>query len=96
MVVYAIAMAEVKEGSVLCGADTLHAWDDAVDAADDFMMRCVGDFYDINGRKARRHAREARVSRERSVFKGRQKLECCYRDPLLDFVVTTCVQEVEL
>ena len=48
MTAYAIAMAEVQEDSVLCGSDACMDWDDAVSAADDFMMRCVGDFYEID------------------------------------------------
>lgn len=98
MKVYAIAMAEVQEDSVLCGSDACLNWDDAVEAAEDFMMRCVGDFYEIDPyfEKDRRAKVEERVFREYSVFKGQRKLECSFRDPGRMFVVTTSVQETEI
>lgn len=96
MKVCAIAMTEVQEDSVLCGSDALLDWDAAVDAADDFMARCVGDFYEIDpadwyGRRAKV---EERVWRETSAFKGERKLECHYEADGL--VVATSVQETEL
>lgn len=98
MKVCAIAMAEVQEDSVLCGSDACLGWDQAVDAADDFMMRCVGDFYEIDPylTEARRAKVETRVKRDFTVFKGQRKLECSFRDPERMFVVTTSVQETEL
>jgi len=98
MTAYAIAMAEVQEDSVLCGSDACLDWDNAVDAADDFMMRCVGDFYEIDpaSPEKRRAKVETRVKRDFTVFKGQRKLECSYRDPERMFVVTTSVQETEL
>ena len=98
MTVYAVAMAEVQEDSVLCGSDARLDWDDAGDAADDFMMRCVGDFYEIDPAlpEKRRAKVEERVFRETSVSKGQWKLECSFRDPERMFVVTTSVQEREL
>ena len=98
MKIFAIAMCEVQEDSVLCGSDALMDWDAAVDAADDFMMRCVGDFYEIDPAfpEMRRAKVEERVFRETSVFKGQRKLECSFRDPERMFVVTTSVQETEL
>ena len=98
MTAYAIAMAEVQEDSVLCGSDACLDWDDAVDAADNFMMRCVGDFYEIDPAfpEKRRAKVEERVFRDYSMFKGQRKLECSFRDPERMFVVTTSVQETEL
>lgn len=96
MTVYAVAMAEVQEDSVLCGSDVCFYWDAAVDAADDFMMRCVCDFYEIVDRAWARAKIETRVKRDFTVFKGQRKLECSYRDPERMFVVTTNVQETEL
>lgn len=98
MKVCAIAMAEVQEDSVLCGSDACLDWGDAVDAADDFMMRCVGDFYEIDPAftEARRAKVEERVFRETTVFKGMRKVECSFRDPEQMFVVTTSVQETEI
>lgn len=96
MTAYAIAMAEVQEDSVLCGSDACLDWDDAVSAADDFMMRCVCDFYEIVDKSYGRAKLEAFVKRETSVFKGQRKLECSFRDPKRAFVVTTSVQETEL
>ena len=98
MTAYAVAMAEVQEGSVLCGSDACLDWDQAVDAADDFMMRCVGDFYEIDPyfTEERRAKVEERVFRDYSVFKGQRKLECSFRDPERMFVVTTSVQETNL
>ena len=98
MTAYAVAMAEVQEDSVLCGSEACLDWDDAVDAADDFMMRCVGDFYEIDpaSPEERRAKVEERVLRDYSVFKGQRKLECSFRDPERMFVVTTSVQETEL
>lgn len=93
---YAIAMAEVKEDSVLCGSDACLDWDDAVDAADEFMMRCVYDFYEMDDRAKARAKIERRVKRDFIVFKGERKLECSYRDPKRMFVVTTSVQETEI
>lgn len=95
MKVYAIAMAEVQEDSVLCGSDACLDWGDAVDAADDFMTRCVGDFYGIDPQEKRREKVEERVFRDYTVFKGLRKLECSFRDPERAFVVTTSVQETE-
>lgn len=95
MTAYAVAMTEVQEDSVLCGSDACLDWDDAVDAADEFMMRCVGDFYEIDP-KDRRAKVDERVFREYSVFKGQRKLECSFRDPDRMFVVTTSVQETKL
>lgn len=98
MTACAIAMAEVQEDSVLCGSDACLDWDDAVSAADDFMMRCVGDFYGIDPylEGKRREKVEERVFRDYSVPKGKQKLECSFCDPERAFVVTTSVQETEL
>ena len=96
MKVCAVAMAEVQEDSVLCGSDACLDWDDAVDAADDFMMECVCDFYEIADRTYGRAKLEASVKRETSVFKGMRKLECSFRDPGRAFVVTTSVQETEI
>ena len=98
MTAYAVAMTEVQEDSVLCGSDACLDWDQAVDAADDFMMRCVGDFYEIDPYfpERRRAKVEERVLRDYSVFKGQRKLECSFRDPERMFVVTTSVQETEL
>lgn len=98
MKVYAVAMAEVQEDSVICSSDAFLDWYDAVDAADDFMMRCVGDFYEIDpiDLEKRREKVEERVLRDYSVFKGQQKNECSFRDPERMFVVTTSVQETEL
>ena len=98
MTAYAIAMAEVQEDSVLCGSDACLDWDNAVDAADDFMMRCVGDFYEIDPylEGKRREKVEKRVVRDYTVFKGKRKLECSFRDPERAFVVTTSVQETEI
>lgn len=98
MTAYAIAMTEVQEDSVLCGSDACLDWDDAVSAADDFMMRCVGDFYEIDPAlpEKRRAKVEERVMRDYTVFKGKQKLECSFRDPERMFVVTTSVQETEI
>lgn len=95
---FAIAMAEVQEDSVLCGSDACLDWDNAVDAADDFMMRCVGDFYEIDPyfTEKRRAKVEERVVRDFSTFKGMRKLECSFRDPERMFVVTTSVQETNL
>lgn len=96
MTVYAIAMTEVRKDSVLCGSDACLDWDDAVDAADDFMLRCVCDFYEIVDRSYGRAKLEAFVKRETSMFKGQRKLECSFRDPKRVFVVTTSVQETEI
>ena len=96
MTACAIAMAEVQEDSVLCGSDACLDWDDAVSAADDFMMRCVCDFYEIADRAWARSKIERKVKRDFTVFKGQQKLECSFRDPKRMFVVTTSVQETEL
>ena len=98
MTAYAIAMAEVQEDSVLCGSDACLDWGRAVDAANDFMTRCVGDFYEIDPyfTEKRRAKVEERVLRDYSVFKGRRKLECSFRDPERMFVVTTSVQETEV
>ena len=98
MTAYVVAMAEVQEDSALSEADAYLDWDDAVNAADDFMMRCVGDFYEIDPAlpEKRRAKVEERVSRETSVFKGQQKLECSFRDPERMFVVATSVQETEI
>ena len=98
MKVCAIAMAEVQEDSVLCGSDACLDWDQAVDDADGFMMRCVGDFYEIDPclPEKRRAKVETRVERDFTVFKGRRKLECSFRDPEQMFVVTTSVQETEI
>lgn len=96
MTVYAVAMAEVQEDSVLCGSDACEDWDDAVDAADDFMMRCVCDFYEIVDGSYGRAKLEARVKRDLTLLKGRRKLECSYRDPDRMFVVTTSVREIEI
>ena len=96
MIVCAIAMAKVQEYSVLCGSDACLDWDDAVDAADDFMMECVCDFYEIVDRTYGRAKLEASVERETSVFKGMRKLECSFRDPGRMFVVTTSIQETEI
>ena len=98
MTVYAVAMTEVQEDSVLCGSDACLDWDDAVEAADDFMMRCVGDFYEIDPAfpENRRAKVKERVFRDCSVVKGQWKLKCSFRDPERMFVVTTSVQEVEL
>ena len=95
---YAIAMAEVQEDSVICGSDAFLDWDDAVSAADDFMIWCVGDFYDIdqNSIEERREKVEERVLRDYSMFNGKRKLECSFRDPERMFVVTTSVQETEI
>lgn len=96
MTAYAIAMAEVRENSVLCGSDVCLDWDDAVDAADDFMLRCVCDFYEIDDRSWGRAKLGTFAKRKTSVFEGKQKLECSFRDPERTFVVTTSVQETEL
>lgn len=96
MTAYAVAMAEVQEDSVLCGSDACLDWDRAVDAADDFMMRCVCDFYEIVDRAWARAKIERKVKRDFTVFKGQRKLECSYRDPERTFVVTTSVQETEI
>ena len=98
MKVFAIAMAEVQEDSVLCGSDAYLDRDDAVRAADDFMMRCVGDFYEIDPclPEKRRAKVEERVFRDTRLQGGLQKLECGFRDPEMEFVVTTSVQETEL
>lgn len=98
MKVFAVAMTEVQEDSVLCGSDACLDWDDAVDAADDFMMRCVGDFYEIDPLypERRRAKVEECVWRELTTFKGMRKLECCYEDPDGGLVVATSVQETEL
>ena len=96
MTAYAIAMAEVQEDSVLCGSDACLDWDDAVSAADDFMMRCVCDFYEIVDKSYGRAKLGAFAKRETSVFKGQRKLECSFRDPKRAFVVTTSVQETEI
>ena len=94
----AIAMAEVQNDSVICGSDALIDWHDAVDGAEDFMMRCVGDFYEIDPEDSekRRAKVEERVVRDLSTFKGMRKLECSFRDPERMFVVTTSVQETNL
>ena len=98
MKVCAIAMTEVQEDSVLCGSDALSNWDEAVDAAEDFMMRCVGDFYEIDPylEDKRREKVEDHVWRERSEFRGMRKLEAAFRDPERSFVVATSVQETEV
>lgn len=96
MTVCAIAMAEVQKDSVLCGSDARLDWDDAVDAADDFMMECVCDFYEIVDRTYGRAKLEASVKRKTGVFKGMRKLECSFRDPGRMFVVTTSIQETEI
>ncbi len=93
---YAIAMAEVQEDSVICGSDACLDWDNAVDAADDFMLRCVCDFYEIVDRTWARAKIERKVKRDFTVLKGQWKLECSFRDPERAFVVTTSVQETEL
>jgi len=102
MVVSAIAMTEVKDGSLICESDARLDWDDAVDDADDFMLRCVGDFYGIDPADTaeRRKKVESRVSRETSAYKGStefyRKLECRFRDEKRGFTVTTSVKETEL
>ena len=96
MKVYAIAMTEVKKDSVLCGSDTCLDWDDAVDAAYEFMLRCVCDFHEIVDRSYGRRKLETSVKRETSVFKGKRKLECHFEDPNGALVVATSVQETEL
>ena len=98
MIVCAVAMTEVQEDSVLCCSDACLDWDDAVDSADNFMMRCVGDFYEIDPAfpEKRRAKVEERVFRETSVFKGMRKLECHFEDPNGALVIATSVQETEL
>ena len=98
MTACAIAMTEVQEDSILCGSDACLDWDNAVDGADDFMLRCVGDFYEIDpaDTEARRAKVEEHVWRETSVFKGKRKLECHFEDPNGALVVATSVQETEL
>lgn len=98
MTVYAVAMTEVQEDSILCGSDACLDWDNAVDAADDFMVRCVGDFYEIDPYfpEKRRAKVEERVWREVSVLKGKRKLECHFEDPNGALIVATSVQETEL
>ena len=102
MVVSAIAMTEVKDGSLICRSDARLDWDDAVDDADDFMMRCVGDFYGIDPADTteRRKKVESRVSRETSAYKGStafyRKLECRFIDEKRGFTVMTSVKETEL
>lgn len=96
MKVYAVAMTEVQEDSVLCNSDAAGDWESAVEIAYDFMTRCVGDFLEIDPGDwaARRAAVEENVCREPSVFKGNRRLECHYECEAL--VVTTCVQETDL
>lgn len=96
MKVCAVAMTEVQEDSVLCCSDACLDWDDAVDVADGFMMRCVGDFFEVDpaDTEARRRKLEERVRRETSVFNGSRKLECHYECEAL--VVATSVQETDL
>ena len=96
MTVYAVAMAEVQDDSVLCEAETHYEWDRAVDAADGFMFRCVGDFYgidpaDVAGRRAKL---EERIYRETSVWNGKMKLELKYE--VEGLVLCATVQETEL
>lgn len=98
MRVYAVAMTEVQEDSVLSEADTFLEWDDAVDAADSFMMRCVGDFYEIDPAdvEKRRVKLEEIVWRETDVFRGMRKLDIGYEDLGKSFILSACVQEKEL
>ena len=97
MRVYAVAMTEVQEDSVLSEADAFLEWDDAVDAADSFMMRCVGDFYEIDPacEKERRAKLEDLVWRETDVFRGMRKLDIGYEDLEKSFILSACVQEKE-
>ena len=97
MKAYAVAMAEVQEGSVLSASDAFMRRDGAVDAADAFMTRCVGDFYEIDPADpdARKAKLEERAFREESRFGGGRKLECSFSDPEGSFVVTASVQETE-
>jgi len=98
MTVYAIAMAEVQEDSDLAEADISEYWNDAVDKANAFMTRCVGDFYEIDPGdwEGRRKKLEEHVFREESEFQGLRKLECSFDDPDGALAVVACVQEVEL
>lgn len=98
MTVYAVAMAEVQQDSDLAQADVTDNWDSAVDIADSFMKRCVGDFYGIDPGdwEARRRKLEEHVVREFSVWHGKQKLEISFDDPDGALALVACVQEVEL
>ena len=98
MTVCAIAMSEVKEDSILCTADACLDWDDAVDIADDFMLKCVGDYYDIDPAftEKRRAKVDERVSIETNVVRGMRRLECHFEDPSGGLVVATSVQETEI
>jgi len=98
MTVYAVAMAEVQQDSDLAQADVADNWDTAVDIADSFMMRCVGDFYEIDPAysEARRAKLEEHVVRETSVRNGKKRLEISFDDPNGALALVACVQEVEL
>lgn len=100
MTVHAVAMTEVQEDSVLSESDACNDWDKAVDVADSFMLRCVGDFYEIDPAdvEARRAKLEERVLRDFSSFcnRGKKLLNITYEDGDRGLVLSACVREVEL
>lgn len=96
MMVYSVATVEVQDGCTLCEADAYSEWDEAVNAADSFMVRCVGDFFEIDPSdlEGRRGRLEERVYRGTSVWRGKRKLEVKYECEGLALAAT--IQEVEL
>lgn len=93
MTVAAVATTEVQEDSADTNAEAYADYDEAAGAAEAFMLRCVGDFLEIDPGdvEGRRRALDKRLSRETSGGPGERRLELKYECEAL--VLGATVQE---
>lgn len=91
--VYAVAMTEVQDDSVICNAAVAMSYEQASAAAEAFMLRCVGDFYEIDPADAegRRRKRDELMVRVHGGQRNLERLELTYEAQGL--VLAATVQE---
>ena len=96
MTVAAVATTEVQEDSADTNAKAYADYGDAVEAAEAFMFRCVGDFFGIDpgDEEGRKRALNERLSRETSGGPGERRLELKYECENL--VLGATVQETTI